>query len=447
MWLANEFGEFCKFTLSVHTLQPGEVAGKGANVSSAFRSLCGRIYRETKDPRLSAIGEPAHLYDHSEEEKSPAASDDFAHIPVADRAYSMALDHGIVTVIDADSVLHPFHLQEIEQSYNNEQLSFRDHCIWQAPIANMINMYSVPSPSRLASIIVSLHEMASLMDPAETKLPFSAYSLTTALALRMGGWASDVIAEDWHCFERIFFQTRGECIVVPLHFPVLCYAVQARGYWASLTARFEQARRHAWAAIEVACVHAFWLSTAPCSGPLALKYARLAWKTFNPHFITIFQTPMVIGSVFFNARLAGAGYVLAEPRLIDPLWLIYFVNTSLAVLLPLLTVFSLLAAISYENLLRRQRVEATDVAPLEHVQDRLSRSQSKEIEAYNLFKYIDRMTMPTTSRFRRLILLIEFVVVMPVTSLVYGFLPSIISQTILLYRTHYTYVVAPKCPV
>lgn len=447
LWLADEFKEFCKFTLSVHALQPGEVAGKGANVSSAFRSLCERIYRETKDPRLSAIGENAHLYDHGEKEKPVAVSDDFAHIPVADRAYSMALDHGIVTVIDADSILHPFHLQEIEQSYCNEQLSFRDHCIWQAPIANMINMYSVPSPSRLTSIIVSLHEMAALMDPAETKLPFSTYSLTTALALRMNGFASDIVAEDWHCYNRAFFQTRGECIVVPLHFPVLCYSAHTRGYWASLTARFVQARRHAWAAIEVACVHSFWLSTTPCSGPLTLKYARLAWKNFKPHFITIFQTPMVIGSIFFNFRLAGAGYVLNEPRLLDPLWLIYFVNTSLAVLLPLLTVFSLFAAVSYENLLRRQRVDATEVVPLEHLRGRMHRSQTDEIESYNLMEYLRKMTMPKTSRFRRLILLIEFVVVMPMTSLVYGFLPSIISQTILLYRKHYTYIVAPKIPV
>lgn len=43
--LADEFPEFRKFVVNVHYLQEGEYAGKSANCSSAFRSLCAGAYK------------------------------------------------------------------------------------------------------------------------------------------------------------------------------------------------------------------------------------------------------------------------------------------------------------------------------------------------------------------------------------------------------------------
>jgi hypothetical protein len=419
MPLAAEFPEFRKFVFNVHRLRPGEIAGKSANVSAAFRSLCSAVYHATKDERLARTAEALAL-DFAEWRESPDARGN------SSTAYTHVIDRGIITVIDADSILHPFHLYGIEKSYHFERHSTHNQCIWQAPIANMINMYSVPAASRLTSIIVSLHELASLVHPTQQKLPFSTYSLTTKLALDMGGWASDVLAEDWHCYARAFFAKRGECEVVPVHYPVLCYAVEETSYCASLNARFVQARRHAWGVIEVACLYAFWRDTPHYNRPSLYAFVALLWKMFKLHFITIFQTPMVIGAAIYNQQLAQLGYTLTEARTGDPIWWIFALTSALMAVLPLLTVFSFLLAICYERLLRVQRQQA-------HVYVSTPRHHN-----------VDQITMPSSSLLRRGMLFVEFLLVMPLTSLFYGFLPSLISQTVLLFRKHYTYVVAAK---
>jgi hypothetical protein len=419
MPLAAEFPEFRKFVVNVHRLRPGEIAGKSANVAAAFRSLCAAVHHATKDERLARVAEALEL-DFADWHESPDARGNIF------TAYNGVIDTGVITVIDADSILHPFHLYGIEKSYHFEHHATHNQCIWQAPIANMINMYNVPAASRLTSIIVSLHELASLVHPTQKKLPFSTYSLTTKLALSMGGWASDVLAEDWHCFARSFFATRGACKVVPVHYPVLCYAVEETTYCGSLIARFVQARRHAWGVIEVACLYAFWRDTPHYNRPSLFAFATLLWKMFKLHFITIFQTPMVVGAAIYNHQLALRGYALTEMRAEDPIWWIFALTSSLMAVLPLFTVFTFLLAICYERLLRSQRL-------LAHVQVSTPRH-------FN----IDQITMPTSSVLHRALLFVEFLLVMPLTSLLYGFIPSLISQTVLLFRKHYTYVVAAK---
>jgi hypothetical protein len=156
-----------------------------------------------------------------------------------------------------------------------------------------------------------------------------------------------------------------------------------------------------------------------------MVFLPVMWKMFKLHFITIFQTPMVIGATIFNIQLANAGYKLGVMHTDDVLWWIFAVTSLMMALLPLLTVFTFLGAIAYENLLRLQRLEANEHS----MQPMLS---------------IERITMPRSSLLMRMRLFGEFLLVMPLASLFYGFLPSLISQTILLFRKHYTYVVAAK---
>jgi len=458
--LAAEFPEFRKFVINVHQLREGEIAGKSSNTSAAFRSLCAAVYKATKDARLARVADALEL-DFAHWHESPdTRGNDFS-------AFNAVLERGVITVMDADSILHPFHLYGIEESYHFEHHSARNQCIWQAPIANMINMNRVPAASRLTSIIVSLHELACLLHPdQQQKMPFSTYSLTTQLALDMGGWASDVLAEDWHCFARAFFAKRGACTMVPLHFPVLCYAVEEKTYWGSLVARFVQARRHAWGVIEVACIFAFWRDTPWYQRPRLAAFLAILWKTFKLHFITIFQTPMIIGSTLFQLRLVSEGFAVTnvphdrfnEPNYKDALWLIFVLTSFLMVLLPLITVFSFSVAVRYEDLLRSQHIEAQRWVSLEGLARRVgvknyapasadaaafdcpNESIPREVSDY----LADNITMPRSSLWRRVSLFVEFLLVMPVSCLIYGFLPALISQTILPFRKHYTYVVASK---
>ena len=56
----------------------------------------------------------------------------------------------------------------------------------------------------------------------------------------------------------------------------------------------------------------------------------------------------------------------------------------------------------------------------------------------------DNITMPRSSLWQRARLFIEFLLVMPVSCMLYGFMPALIAQTIMPFRKYYTYVVASK---
>jgi len=121
---------------------------------------------------------------------------------------------------------------------------------------------------------------------------YSSYSMTLALASHpeVDGWDVDVIAEDHHMFCKCYFAALWELaharkeaekkalekgikqtteIVIapqvkiePIFLPAVSYLVESDGYFSSLWARFEQARRHSQGVVEL--------------GYVLLQYARLA---------------------------------------------------------------------------------------------------------------------------------------------------------------------------
>jgi hypothetical protein len=452
--LAAEFGEFGKFVIAVHRLRQEEVAGKSANTSNAFKLLCASIYRNVDELRLRSVVNTHKENDAAywcESEDQRAVENDL---------YRASYDNGIVTVMDADSVLHPFHLWEIEQSYYHGHFEHRRQTIWQAPIANTLNLYSVPACTRLMSIAVSLHELASQVHPTCQKVPFSTYSLSFQLALKMGGWAVDVLAEDWHAYERAFFAEHGNCRIVPLHFPVLCYSVEATdgGWWASMHARFVQAKRHSWGVIEFACMVAFWRDTPWYHRPPTWAFLDAIWKMFKLHYTAIYQTPMVVGSTIFHFILSARGYVYWHPPAHasdaeENMWVIYYVLSALMAVLPVVTLLSFSATLRYLELLREQHVTlwCTDcawrAASLVAVKRHLGWDpmRAAELPEERIWHYLEgSLWQPASVRWQRVRLFFEFLLVMPVASLVFGFVPALISQTFLPFQKYYTYIVAAK---
>jgi len=230
---------------------PGEVAGKSSNTQWAYREAL-RQYQ----PILLGC-DPSRVF---------------------------------ITVGDADTHWHPQYLSAVTYQALTQSVEQRSWRIWQPPILLVRNIFSVPAMTRASSHATLIFELAALANqqifPA---FAYSAYSLTLALAshAEVDGWDVDVIAEDHHMFCKCFFASlwesaheakvkkprgcaevviRPRCQIEPIFLPAVSYLVESsEGYFASVTARFHQARRHSQGIVEL--------------GYVLLQYARLAKTT------------------------------------------------------------------------------------------------------------------------------------------------------------------------
>lgn len=88
-------------------------------------------------------------------------------------------------------------------------------------------------------------------------IPTSVYSMSLALAERVGGWDTgpEAIGEDMHMFIKCFFKMSGNLEVQPIYAAASQFNVSSeyagiRGYFGSLGARYQQASRHMWGALD-----------------------------------------------------------------------------------------------------------------------------------------------------------------------------------------------------
>jgi hypothetical protein len=321
--------------------------------------------------------------------------------------------------------------------------------------------------------------------------------------LKAGGWASDVIADDWHMFERVFMATGGRGRVAPIYLPVVCYAVETDTWWGSVKARYTQAVRHAWASIETASFFSLWRDTPAIDRPPHKSTMLVVWKLFKLHFIGVYQTPLAISSTVLQYFLMLNGYSLYSPPAINgsifwpvgnnfAAWLVFVALSVLVSLLPVAAILSWIANWRYENALqevfrgayewsdsrnleRRLRatgvpvpalaataeavVPASESAPLLADVDievgsmrvaaisfdtagaeRAPPSQAPDVAAY-IRQFMIPMAPSAWTRFKQLY---ESVFIVPVASFLFGFVPEFICQTKQLWKQDFKFKVAPK---
>jgi len=114
----------------------------------------------------------------------------------------------VVTVADADCLLHPSYFAHVTQEFIALRKS-GDHLrsMWQAPQLPFRNYFESPAPSRIWGYVSSLFEfggVASLSSGGQHML-FSAYSVPLTMAVNAEMWDGDVITEDHHAYLKAFF--------------------------------------------------------------------------------------------------------------------------------------------------------------------------------------------------------------------------------------------------
>jgi cellulose synthase/poly-beta-1,6-N-acetylglucosamine synthase-like glycosyltransferase len=199
-----------KFHLALaikHPLTPGEVRGKGGNISFAGRQLAAELEKQGIDP-----------------------------------------ERVLVTTLDSDNRPHKSYF-----SYATYEFIVHPeprHAAFQPLALFLNNIWDVPAPMRVLATGNSFWSLLNSLRPHMLR-NFAAHSQSMAALIDMDFWSTKTIVEDGHHFWRSYFRYDGHYQVVPIYVPIYQDAVLSDTYRKTLRAQFVQLRRWAYGASDV----------------------------------------------------------------------------------------------------------------------------------------------------------------------------------------------------
>lgn len=129
--------------------------------------------------------------------------------------------------------------------------------LYSAPILFDRNAHLVPTVVRVADILWCAAGLSGLYACSSIRPPTSVYSLPLELVDRVGGWDSDpeAIGEDLHMYLKCFFALNGNLtsrtVLSPVSQTSVCSGQKGhRGLVMDIRARYAQAMRHMWGALD-----------------------------------------------------------------------------------------------------------------------------------------------------------------------------------------------------
>lgn len=281
--LIEEYGSHFKHAMAVGHPDniPGEVIGKGGNITYAARELEKYIEGQSIDP-LNVI----------------------------------------LTTLDSDNRPHHSYLAALSYMYSvcNDPVNTS----FQPVPMFTNNIWDAPAPMRVIATGNSFWMTVSSMRPHALR-NFSAHAQSLQTLIDTDFWSVRTVVEDGHQFWRTYFRYDGKHEVFPVYVPIYQDAVLSKGYARTLRAQFIQLRRWAYGASDVAYVleTGFFKKNNVSKLNLSFKFLQLlegyiSWATapillafsafipafFNPQNYAADQLPIIV-SRLQTIALAG----------------------------------------------------------------------------------------------------------------------------------------------
>ncbi|MCL5412005.1 MAG: glycosyltransferase family 2 protein [Patescibacteria group bacterium] len=262
---------FGHFWMTSHVLVPGEVVGKSSNLASSAKEI---------QRKIEEVG-----YDK---------------------------DFVTITSCDSDVAFHPKYFSNL--SYKFLKNPSRYVRFWQAALVFYNNIWRVPMPIRVVHTLYSISQVADLMRPGST-YNYSSYSASWKMVEEAGFWDVDVVSEDWHLFFKCFFSHEGKVDIESIYLPLLADAAEGKNYWHSMVSQYNQNRRWAWGATDIAfAVKQFLLQPKISKQNFTLRFLRaldqhILWPV-NWWIVTLgAQIPPIVNPAF---KYTALGYNLPK---------------------------------------------------------------------------------------------------------------------------------------
>lgn len=274
--LANELVEkygddfYGAFAVMHPKNMPGEIIGKGGNVTYAGRRLQEFIEEKQIDP-----------------------------INV------------IVTTLDADNRPHRYYLPVLTYAY----------CSCPDPVKSAFqpvamytnNIWDVPAPMRVIATGNSISQIMMSFRPHLLR-NFSAHAQGLASLIETDFWSVRTIVEDGHQFWRSYVCFDGDYRIYPLYLPIYQDAVLSEKIWGTMKGQFIQLRRWTWGASDVAYLadKGFFHKNKIPKLDLVAKFLRLA----EGHITWAVGPLLTLGSGFIPVLFNSQSFAANELPLI-----------------------------------------------------------------------------------------------------------------------------------
>jgi hypothetical protein len=237
--LINQFGK--KFLHAEAIMHPdgipGEIRGKGGNITFAGRQLAQWVEQQAVDP-----------------------------------------ERVIVTTLDADNRPSREYFANLSYTYASDPN--RVHRSYQpTPMFNN-NIWDVPAPMRVIATSNSFWQIMETMRPYRLR-NFSSHAQSLKALIATDFWSVTTPVEDGHQYWRSYFTFDGDYKVDPIFVPIYQDAVLDDTYIKTFRAQFIQLRRWAYGASDFQ--FAVRESIRNDRAPLLDKLVQL-WRLFEGHF-------------------------------------------------------------------------------------------------------------------------------------------------------------------
>ncbi len=248
-----------------HTVLPGEVKGKGGNITKSGRWLKEWIEKKHIDP-----------------------------------------ERLVVTTLDTDNRPHHHYLSALTYTFcsteNPRYVSYQPLPIYTN------NIWDAPAPMRVIATGNSFWNIVLGLRPHMLR-NFSSHAQSMAALIDTDFWSVRTIVEDGHQFWRTYFRYNGRHEVYPIFTPIYQDAVLAETYRRTFKAQFKQIQRWAWGSSDVAYVATtgFRKGSKVSKVDLVMKLARLleghvSWATASLLLLVAPLIPVVIQPENFVAN-------------------------------------------------------------------------------------------------------------------------------------------------
>lgn len=209
-----------------------------------------------------------------------------------------------ITSCDADATFPEHHFTVLNWLFLTAADRYRT--FWQPAIFNTNNIWDIPAPLRIIDGLSGINRLANLVLPGSVLYPTSCYSLTWQMLHEVDYWDAEVIPEDWHIFLKSSFTLGDRVRVEPMWVRVGNDCVLTGSVMATLRARYFQAVRHAFGAVDIPYAwRAFW-----SRGPLGFRRRLLFTGTLTKvHVLWVAQWYLVTLGIAIPSNIAQASGV------------------------------------------------------------------------------------------------------------------------------------------
>lgn len=295
--LVKEYGEKFYDAIAVeHPADiPGELIGKGGNITYAGREV--QTYLEKKKV------DPANV---------------------------------VVTTLDADNRPHKHYFSALSYVYCVAPDPF--HVSYQPVSMYTNNIWDAPAPMRVLATGNTYWNTVLVLRPHLLR-NFSAHAQSMKALIDTDFWSVRTIVEDGHQFWRTYFRYDGNHRVFPIYVPIYQDAVLAETYVKTLKAQFIQLRRWTWGASDIAYFtdkaffsknkipkidkwfkfgrlvegHVTW-----AVGPILLAFGAFIPVLFNPENYAANELPIVVSAIQRVALVGALAAVYVAFKTLPP---------------------------------------------------------------------------------------------------------------------------------